>query len=92
MHANDFRRPDSVLGRGIIQAIPKDQWPMWANALKQLSTPDDRGVGDIAARIIGDENSATFKAWHLLTFGRPCSCAGRQKLWNQKYPLNLKAT
>ncbi len=67
-------------------------WPLWAKALKQLATPQDKGIGDVVERTIGNENSAKFKAWHLATFGRPCGCNGRQNLWNQKYPLNLKAT
>ncbi len=75
-----------------VQRIPSDQWPLWAKALAMKSTPDDKGIGDVVARMIGDENSATFKAWHLATFGTPCGCNGRQKLWNTKYPLNLKAS
>ncbi len=75
-----------------IQAIPIDQWPLWAKALAQLATPEDKGIGDVTARMIGDERSEKFKAWYLVTFGKKCGCNGRQKLWNQKYPLNLKAT
>ncbi len=70
--------------------IAKREWPIWAKALKQFAKPEDKGIGDVVARMIGDENSAKVKAWHLATFGRPCGCNGRQKLWNQKYPLNLK--
>lgn len=72
--------------------IPRDQWPIWAKALAQFSKPEDKGIGDVVARMIGDESSAKFKAWYLATLGRPCGCNGRQKLWNQEYPLNLKAT
>ncbi len=74
------------------EPIPRDQWPPWAKALAQFAKPEDKGIGDVVARTIGDENSAKFKAWHLATFAKPCGCNGRQKLWNQKYPLNLKAT
>ncbi len=72
--------------------IPREEWPLWAKALAQFAAPDDKGIGDVVARMIGDENSAKFKAWHLATFGRTCGCNGRQNLWNQKYQLNLKAT
>ncbi len=72
--------------------ITKDQWPMWAQALAQLATPEDKGIGDVVARMIGDERSEKFKSWYLVTFGKKCGCNGRQKLWNTKYPLNLKAT
>jgi len=69
------------------QIRPINEWPIWAKALKQFSTPEDKGIGDVVARMIGDETSAKFKAWHLATFGKPCGCTGRQKLWNTKYPL-----
>ncbi len=73
-------------------AIPRDQWPMWAKALSQRATPQDKGIGDVVARTIGPEASGAFKAFYEMTFGKPCGCDGRQKLWNTKYPLNLKAT
>ncbi len=81
--ASEWKHPDPV---------PRDQWPMWAKALAQFSKPDDKGIGDVAARVIGAENSLAFKTWFKATFNRDCGCNGRQKLWNQKYPLNLKAT
>ncbi len=65
-----------------------DQWPIWSKALKQLATPEDKGIGDVIARIIGDENSAKFKAWHIATFGKHCNCNGRQARWNRQFPLN----
>lgn len=67
--------------------LPYDQWPLWAKALKQFSTDADEGIGDVVARIIGDETSEAFKAWHLKTFGKPCNCAGRRNRWNKLYPL-----
>ncbi len=70
-----------------ILPIPRDQWPMWAKALANRSRPEDKGVGDVAARFIGDERSEKFKAWYLVTFGKPCGCNGRQRQWNLKYPL-----
>ncbi len=76
----------------IIQSVPRDQWPAWTNALAQFAKPEDKGIGDVAARMIGAENSEAFKNWYKATTGKSCGCNGRQKLWNQKYPLNLKAT
>ncbi len=67
--------------------IPRDEWPMWAKALANRSRTEDKGVGDVAARFIGDERSEKFKAWYLVTFGKPCGCSGRQRQWNLKYPL-----
>ncbi len=71
---------------------PRQYWPWWARPLAEFATPEDQGMGDVIARMIGDENSEKFKAWYLVTFGKKCGCNGRHKLWNTKYPLNLKAT
>ncbi len=68
-------------------AVPKDRWPLWAVSFKHLSTPEDKGIGDVIARMIGDEKSEAFKAWHMATFGTPCNCAARRELWNRLYPL-----
>ena len=66
-----------------------EQWPLWAKALRQFSTPEDKGIGDVVARIIGNENSIAFKAWFESTFKRKCGCTGRQAQWNLRYPLNV---
>lgn len=71
----------------VIEPIPRNDWPMWAKAISQFSKPEDAGIGDVVARMIGDEKSAAFKAWHQWVFGKPCGCTGRQKRWNQFYPL-----
>ncbi len=76
----------------IPQPIPRKDWPLWAKALAQFSKPEDKGIGDVVARTIGAENSEAFKTWYKATLGKECGCNGRQKLWNIKYPLNLKAT
>ncbi len=70
-----------------VKPIPRDQWPLWAKGLAKFAAPEDKGIGDVAARMIGAENSAKFKAWHLATFGRPCGCNGRRHGLNIKYPL-----
>ncbi len=64
------------------------EWPIWAKALKQLSKPEDKGIGDVVARMIGDEKSEAFKVWHLATFGKACNCTARRERWNRLYPLN----
>ncbi len=63
------------------------EWPIWAKAMKHFSNPEDKGIGDTVARMIGDEKSEAFKAWHHATFGKPCNCNGRQSRWNRLYPL-----
>ncbi len=79
-------------GSKSVQPIPREEWPQWARALAKRATPEDKGIGDVVARTIGAEASGAFKAFYEMTFGKPCGCNGRQKLWNIKYPLNLKAT
>ncbi len=74
------------------EPVPGEQWPMWAKTLAKRATSEDKGIGDVVARTIGPETSGAFKAFYEMTFGKPCGCNGRQKLWNQKYPLNLKAS
>ncbi len=75
-----------------INPIERAQWPQWAKIIATRATPEDKGIGDVAARMIGDEKSAAFKIWFKATFGKDCGCTGRQNLWNIQYPLNLKAT
>jgi hypothetical protein len=60
---------------------------LWAKALKLLAKPQDKGIGDTVARIIGDEKSAAFKAWYKTTFGKSCGCSGRQLALNARFPL-----
>ncbi len=84
--------PRPKLTEVISTDISYDNWPTWAKALSRRAKPEDKGIGDVVARTIGPETSGAFKAFYEMTFGKPCGCNGRQKLWNQKYPLNLKAT
>ena len=69
------------------RSLPYDEWPVWAKALKLMAKPEDKGIGDIVARLIGDENSEKFKAWYRATFNKDCGCKGRQDRWNRLYPL-----
>lgn len=70
--------------------ITPDKWPIWARALAMLAKPEDKGVGDVAARVIGSENSEAFKKFYKLTFRKTCGCNGRQAKWNRDYPLDNK--
>ncbi len=72
----------------IFGPLPPDQWPIWAKALKTMAKPEDKGIGDVVARMIGDEKSEAFKAWHIATFGKACNCTARRERWNRFYPLN----
>ena len=65
----------------------KKEWPFWAKSLKTLAKSEDKGIGDVVARLIGDENSEQFKSWYKATFNKDCGCKGRQARWNRLYPL-----
>ncbi len=81
MRIIDLREPS-------LHGVISYEWPIWAKALKQFAKPEDKGIGDVVARMIGDEKSEAFKAWHLATFGKPCNCTARRERWNRLYPLN----
>lgn len=67
--------------------IPYTEWPLWAKALAKLSRPEDKGIGDVVHRLIGDENSVAFKTWYKKITGRDCGCKGRRTQWNIQFPL-----
>ena len=77
--------------RAYFSGKTQSEWPIWAKALRQFAKPEDKGIGDVVARMIGDYNSATFKSWYRATFGKDCGCAGRQAKWNRQYPLEHEA-
>ncbi len=70
-----------------VQPIPRKDWPLWAKGLAIMSKPKDKGIGDVARRMIGAENSEAFKKWFKDTTGKDCGCTGRQRRWNIEYPL-----
>ncbi len=70
-----------------IQPIPRKDWPLWAKGLAMMSKAEDKGIGDVVRRLIGEENSEAFKKWFKSTTGKDCGCTGRQRRWNIEYPL-----
>lgn len=58
--------------------------PAWVVALQSQRTPEDRGVGDTFARLLGKFGEA-FKATSK-TLGIPCNCTRRQQEWNERWP------
>ena len=65
--------------------VPREEWPLWAKGIALIGSSEDKGVGDTIYRVIGDENSETFKTWYRKIFGKDCSCATRRWLWNELY-------
>lgn len=68
--------------------VEQQEWPVWAKLFRLRAIPEDVGVGDTVARMIGKENSEAFKHWFKLTFGKDCGCTGRQHAWNIQYPYD----
>ena len=61
-------------------------WPAWALAVKALASPEDKGVGDTIARIVGPIGGNSYKLWFKATFGKPCGCTERQSAFNHRFP------
>lgn len=81
------RRVDARIDAKPVKVTPSVEWPIWAKTLKAMAKPEDKGIGDVVYRMIGDEKSEAFEAWHLATFGKPCDCTARRERWNRLYPL-----
>jgi hypothetical protein len=61
-------------------------WPLFARAMRFFREPEDIGVGDTIARIIGPNRSHAFKEFYRKTFGKDCGCGNRQQRLNRLYP------
>jgi hypothetical protein len=79
-HSND---PAPV----IVPVRIKREWPLILRPMKLWARDGDQGLGDIIERKIGPLGGDAFKAWYMMTFGRPCGCNTRKESWNKRYPL-----
>jgi hypothetical protein len=68
-----------------IRPLPMDQWPAWAKDLAQDRQPEDAGLGDTIAHVIGDARSERFKKWFKEKLGATCGCIERQRWLNQRF-------
>ena len=62
------------------------QWPVWARKTAQIAKPEDSGLGDTIARIIGGFGGNAFKLWFKATFKADCGCDARQEHLNWRFP------
>jgi hypothetical protein len=62
-----------------------EQWPLWARTVGALRKDGEKGVGDTVERLVGANNSESFKLWYKRTFNRNCGCDGRKETWNAKF-------
>lgn len=68
-------------------AAAQDGWPTLLRPMKWLAKSEDKGLGDIIARVVGPVGGDAFKVWYKATFGTACDCEARQEEWNARYPL-----
>lgn len=80
---NRFTDPPTFAQRG----KPSPDWGVMLNVMKLMKKEEDRGLGDIIARVIGPIGGDVFKAWYKKIFGKSCGCSERQDEWNATYPL-----
>lgn len=79
---------DLLLGRAPITPalpVPASEWPAWASTVALLRQPEDAGVGDTIARVIGPIGGDAYKSWYQRIIGKPCGCTERQADWNARY-------
>ncbi len=67
-------------------AMPRSEWPRIIRLLALFAVPEDRGIGDVVARLIGPFGGDAFKLW-TKRFGLDCGCEVRQADWNIRWPL-----
>ena len=72
----------------VIEAIPRDEWPLRVKAFALLRTDADAGVGDTAQRIAGKFGGEWLKAKYKELMGENCGCENRQARMNRKYPYS----
>lgn len=70
-----------------VKPVPIDDWPTGMRILLKLSTPEDKGMGDVIARVVGRIGGNHFKVWYKSVFGKDCGCDLRQEFYNIRYPL-----
>lgn len=64
----------------------KESWPWWARQIAKRATPEDKGVGDTAARLIGAVGGDAFKSGFEALTGTNCGCDARQESLNVQFP------
>lgn len=62
-------------------------WPRAAQKLAELAKPGDRGLGDVAERLIASMGGNWYKMAFKAIMGHECSCGEKQAKMNAKYPL-----
>jgi hypothetical protein len=69
-----------------VKPLPFSEWPEWAKNLAKARQPGEIGLGDTAARLIGDVRSARFVYWFTALVGANCGCTERKAWLNLRFP------
>lgn len=87
-----WRAPVKTTGAAAAVRVPARKtvapWPLWAEAMREMKTDGELGVGDTVERLHGEFGSDTWKTWHAETFGvfKPCKgCRNWKASWNGAY-------
>lgn len=67
--------------------LPRSAWPLLARAVAKLAKPEDKGIGDVVARMAGAVGGETMSEWYTRLTGKECGCASRQNALNAMYPF-----
>lgn len=70
----------------IVEKWPRNPFGMFARGFKLLRTPEDTGIGDTIARLVGPVGGDAYKKWFKDTFGKSCGCTERQQDLNERFP------
>ena len=82
--ANPATKPKPKQRKEIVW--PSNVFGLVARTIKLMRTPEDSGVGDTIARVIGPIGGDAYKQWFLETFGKACGCTERQDQLNERFP------
>ena len=66
------------------QAVPYEDWPIWAKLIALRKIDSDVGVGDTVQRYAAKIGGERFKKL-AKRLGIPCGCSERQAQWNTRY-------
>lgn len=79
-------RPPSSVEPG---ELGRAYWPAWAEAMAGRAVAEDRGIGDVIARVVGAIGGVEFAAWVKTVKCRRCPLPADLAKLNEIYPLRL---
>ena len=81
-------KPKPMSGLSSLFPAKPRKFPLWATLLAAKKTPEDKGIGDTIARLIGPIGGDAYKRWFSKITGKPCGCEQRQDRLNALFPYS----